>query len=73
MAIDIRQPALHMAWEEASIPEYWIVNPEDETITVLRLEGERYAEHGVFRRGDTATSALLTGFAAPVNGVLDAS
>jgi len=59
-------------YAEASIPEYWIVNPDDETIMVLRLEDERYAEHGVFRRGDTATSALLAGFTLSVNDVLDA-
>src|SRR5690349_24778603 len=49
-------------YAEAGIPEYWIVNPEDETITVLRLEEHEYAEYGVFHRGDTATSALLIGF-----------
>ncbi len=57
---------------EAGILEYWIVNPENETITILRLEGERYAEHGIFGRGDTASSALLTGFVVHVNAVFDA-
>jgi Uma2 family endonuclease len=57
----------------ARIPEYWIVNPEDDTISVLRLEGDRYAEHGVFSRGGLATSALLTGLSVSVDAVLDAS
>jgi Uma2 family endonuclease len=57
---------------EAGIPEYWIVNPEDETVTVLRLEGDNYAEHGVFHRGDTASSALLIDFTIDVNALLDA-
>src|SRR5918996_2665371 len=39
----------------AGIPEYWIVNPEEETITVLTLEGGPYVTYGVFRRGDIAT------------------
>ena len=56
----------------AAIPEYWIVNPMDETMAVLRLEGERYAEHGLFRRGDSAASALLAGFSVMVSGVFDA-
>ena len=43
----------------AGIPEYWIVNPLNETITVLRLDGDRYVEHGVFGHGAQATSALL--------------
>lgn len=59
-------------YAEAGIPEYWLVDPADESITVLSLEGDRYEEQGVFRRGDTATSALLPGFAIDVTTVLDA-
>lgn len=59
-------------YAEASIPEYWIVHPEEETITVLWLTGEVYVEHGVFRRGQQATSVLLQGFSVDVNAVLDA-
>ncbi|MBC8163970.1 MAG: Uma2 family endonuclease [Roseiflexaceae bacterium] len=59
-------------YAEAGIPEYWIVHPLDETITVLTLDGDLYAEQGVFRRGETATSVLLTGFAVSVDAVLDA-
>lgn len=59
-------------YAEGRVPEYWIVNPIDETITVLRLEGEQYAEHGLFRRGDKATSALLEGFVVQVSEVFEA-
>jgi Uma2 family endonuclease len=59
-------------YAEAGIPEYWIIAPEDEAITVLRLEGDAYTEHGIFHRDETATSALLNGFALPVDAVLDA-
>jgi Uma2 family endonuclease len=59
-------------YAEAGIPEYWIVNPEEETITVLALKGGAYVAHGVFRRGDTATSALLRGFSVGVEAVCDA-
>ncbi len=38
-------------YAEAGIPEYWIVNPLDETITVLTLTNREYAEHGIFQRG----------------------
>jgi Uma2 family endonuclease len=54
------------------IPEYWIVNPLTATISVLVLEGESYAEHGLFHRGDQATSKLLEGFSVSVDEVLDA-
>lgn len=50
----------------AGIPEYWIVDPQEEVVIVLRLEGKEYAEHGRFVAGDTATSALLPGFTVPV-------
>jgi len=59
-------------YASAGIPEYWIVDPQEETVTVLRLEGGEYAEHGVFQRGETATSSLLEGFAVEVISVLDA-
>jgi Uma2 family endonuclease len=59
-------------YAEIGIPEYWIVNPEDETITVLRLAHDVYIEYRAFRRGEMATSALLEGFAVSVDAVLDA-
>src|SRR5436853_440952 len=59
-------------YAEAGIPEYWIVNPESETITVLRLEGEAYVECGVYGRGLDAESALLSGFTVGVDAVFDA-
>jgi Uma2 family endonuclease len=59
-------------YAEARIPEYWIVNPEDETIAVLRLAGHRYVEHGIFHRGDLATSVLLSDFTVSVSDVFDA-
>jgi Uma2 family endonuclease len=57
----------------AGIPEYWIVDPQEEVILVLRLEGKEYAEHGRFGAGDVATSALLPGFSVVVSEVWDAA
>jgi len=54
------------------IPEYWIVNPLKNTVSVLVLEGNGYVEYGVFHRGEHATSKLLTGFSVSVDEVLDA-
>jgi Uma2 family endonuclease len=59
-------------YAEAQIPEYWIVDPRAETITVLRLAGDAYVEHGVFGRDAQATSVLLEGFGVPVGAVFDA-
>ncbi len=58
-------------YAEAHIPEYWIVNPQRETVTVLHLEGAAYVEHGVFGRGFEATSVLLDGFSVNVDTVFD--
>lgn len=59
-------------YAQAGIPEYWIVDPETETVLVLALADQEYAEHGSFRRGDSATSRLLTGFSIPVDEIFDA-
>ncbi|HJZ50102.1 MAG TPA: Uma2 family endonuclease [Roseiflexaceae bacterium] len=58
-------------YAEVGIPEYWMVNPLDETITVLRLQDRQYIEHGVFGRGSVATSVLLLGLEVNVNAVFD--
>ena len=60
-------------YAEARIPEYWIASPIDETVTVLVLEGDAYTEHGVFRRGERATSVCLEGFSVSVEEVFDAT
>ena len=54
------------------LAEYWIVDPQDESIIVLRLAGLVYVEHGRFVRAQTANSALLNGLSADVSGALDA-
>ena len=59
-------------YAEGGVPEYWIVNPEDETVLVLRLEGTGYVEAGTYRRGQSAASSLLAGFTVDVSAVLDA-
>ena len=59
-------------YAHAGIPEYWIVNPFEQTITVLVLDGETYVEYGVFGRGGQAESKLLVGFSVHVDEVLDA-
>ena len=46
-------------YAEGRVPEYWIVNPQTETITVLRLRGDAYEEAGVYRRGESAASTML--------------
>ncbi len=55
-----------LEYSRAGIPEYWIVDPRDQKITVLVLEGDAYAVLGEFAPGQLATSRLLPGFAVDV-------
>jgi Uma2 family endonuclease len=54
-------------YARAKIPEYWIVDPETKTITVLTLSGKSYKVHGVYKPGDQAASKLLKGFKVAVS------
>lgn len=56
-------------YARAGIPEYWIVDPQHHRITVLNLEKGEYAVHGVFEKGQHASSRLLPGFALDVASV----
>lgn len=56
-------------YARARIPEYWIVDPRDRRITVLRLEDGDYVLHGAFEPGSTASSALFPAFAVAVEDV----
>ena len=60
-------------YAEAGVPEYWIVNPSDETVTVLALAEGRYREHGVFRPGERAGSWSLPGFSVDVRAAFAAA
>ena len=57
----------------AGIPEYWIVDPQTNSITVLTLDSDHYVEHGVFASGTKAVSKLLPGFEVEVAAVFDAA
>jgi Uma2 family endonuclease len=54
----------------AGIPEYWIVDPRNSTITILvhsrRAEKKSYIIHGRFAPGAMATSKTLPGFEVDV-------
>ena len=56
-------------YAQAGIPEYWIVDPADASITVFTLRGREYALHGEFVASETATSVLLDRFTLDVAAV----
>ena len=56
-------------YARAGIPEYWIVDPTQRSITVLTLNEQTYAFHGEFDEGAVATSVSLDGFTVSVDAV----
>lgn len=53
-------------YARCGIREYWIADPRDTTITVLRLESGEYVVHGVGGPTQSVTSHLLPGFTVDV-------
>jgi Uma2 family endonuclease len=49
-------------YAKAAIPEYWIIDPMEKSVTVLKLEGTEYVVHGRFEGSQIASSATFTGF-----------
>lgn len=56
-------------YARAGIPEYWIVDPQEATVTVLTLNGDQYRVAGRYARDQVAASVLLAGFEVDVNAV----
>ena len=50
----------------AGVPEYWIVDPDPRTITLLVLRDGQYVVHGEYGIGQVTASVLLAGFAVDV-------
>lgn len=59
-------------YERFGVPEYWIVDPEAETIQVFRLSGGRYGICLEFRKEDALDSPLLPGLSIPLVEVFSA-
>ena len=50
-------------YAKAGIPEYWIVDPFEKAITVLKLEGAEYQVQGRVENDAVAIAVTLAGFA----------
>jgi Uma2 family endonuclease len=59
-------------YARAGIAEYWMVDPQEQLITVLYLAGTDYQVHGEFGPGAVATSRLLDGFCVAATDVFAA-
>lgn len=46
-------------YAEIAVPEYWLVDPECQTVTLLHLMTGPYIEHGIFRGNDRIHSSTF--------------
>lgn len=60
-------------YEQHGVREYWLVDPEAQTVEVLFLERGEYQLAGRWRPGEQAVSRLLPGFEVPVGGLFGSS
>ncbi len=56
-------------YEEAGIPEYWIMDDLNQTALQLELRAGLYVERAVLTADDTLTTPFLPGLAIPLAGV----
>lgn len=54
-------------YEQHGIKEYWMIDPDAQTVEVLTLDNGEYRLVGRWRPGEIARSVLLAGFELPVN------
>ena len=50
-------------YEEHGVREYWVVDPDSETVEVFELADERFMQHARAVEAGTTSSAVLEGFA----------
>ena len=62
--------AKRQQYQDIGIPEYWIVDPDAQQVTVLHLDGETYGEVGVFRGEESVVSVEVPEVALTVAEVL---
>jgi len=58
-------------YQKAGVPEYWIVDPLQQTIEVFTLENKAYVLFGKYSVGEIAHSKLLAGFQVAVNSAFE--
>ena len=57
-------------YEQAGVPEYWLVDPNARTIEIFVLGQGKYSLSGMFEAGTVAVSKVLAGFSVAVDEVI---
>ena len=58
-------------YQEMDVREYWLVDPEDQSVEVFVLRDGRYEQLGRFTPGEQVRSALLEGFSVEVEPIFN--
>ena len=77
LAVEIRSPSTderdrtvkRKLYADHGVREYWLVDPDAITITVLILRDGAFEEVGVYRKGETLTSPTLKGFGVNLDDI----
>ena len=77
LAVEIRSPSTgerdrtvkRKLYAEHGVKEYWLVDPDAATVTVLVLGERDFEEAGVYRKGQTLSSPTLKGFSVNLDDI----
>ena len=77
LVVEIRSPSTarldettkRELYEKCGVPEYWLADPEAQTVTILLLGENGYGVVGIYAKGDTLTSPTLEGFSIDLNEI----
>ena len=58
-------------YAEAGIPEYWVLDPANDVLTMLQLSGDEYVTRAELTRADTLTTPAIPSFALPMAQLFD--
>ena len=77
LVVEIRSPSTAMLdettkrelYEKCGVREYWLADPEAQTVTVLLLGENGYEIAGIYAKGGTLTSPTLEGFSIDLSEI----
>ncbi|MEO7021586.1 MAG: Uma2 family endonuclease [Ktedonobacteraceae bacterium] len=61
----------HTIYEQAGVPEYWLVRPKAQTIEVFALETGKYRSLGIFKGEQCLISRIVPDITVPVSQFFD--
>jgi Uma2 family endonuclease len=77
LAVEIRSPSTadrdltvkRRLYSEHGVREYWLVDPDSMTVTVLLLGERGYEETGIYRSGQSFDSTTVEGFSVSLDDI----